>query len=75
MMKATGTMEESQIFKERFNQIASSVITFYDKFDRSVAKDQNPFTTDTDRAVWESHAVKVRTYIQESKAACAKAYM
>jgi hypothetical protein len=75
MMKATGTMEESQIFKERFNQIASSVITFYDKFDRSVAKDQNPFTTDTDRAVWESHAVKVRTYIQESKAAFAKAYM
>lgn len=75
MMKATGTMEESQVFKERFNQIASSVITFYDKFDRSVAKDQNPFTNDTDRAVWESHAVKVRSYIQESKAAFAKAYM
>ena len=75
MMKATRTMEETQVFKERFNQIASSVITFYDKFDRSVAKDQNPFTNDKDRAVWESHAVKVRTYIQESKAAFAKAYM
>jgi hypothetical protein len=75
MMKATRTMEETQVFKERFNQIASSVITFYDKFDRSVAKDQNPFTNDKDRAVWESHAVKVRAYIQESKAAFAKAYM
>lgn len=75
MMKATGTMEETQVFKERFNQIASSVITFYDKFDRSVAKEQNPFTNDTDRALWESHAVKVRSYIQESKAAFAKAYM
>lgn len=75
MMKATGTMEETQVFKERFNQIASSVITFYDKFDRSVARDQNPFTNETDRAVWEAHAIKVRTYIQESKAAFAKAYM
>ena len=75
MMKATGTMEETQVFKERFNQIASSVITFYDKFDRSVAKDQNPFSSETDRAHWESHAKKVRSYIQESKAAFAKAYM
>lgn len=75
MMKATGTMEETQVFKERFNQIASSVITFYDKFDRSVAKDQNPFSDEKDRTLWESHAIKVRTYIQESKAAFAKAYM
>ncbi len=75
MMKATETMEETQVFKERFNQIASSIITFYDKFDRSVAKDQNPFSDDKDRKLWESHAVKVRGYIQESKAAFAKAYM
>lgn len=75
MMKATGTMEETQVFKERFNLIASSVITFYDKFDRSVAKDQNPFSDEKDRALWESHAIKVRAYIQESKAAFAKAYM
>lgn len=75
MMKATGTMEESQVFKERFNQIASSVITFYDKFDRSVAADQNPFSNAQDRAMWESHAVNVRAYIQDSKAAFAKAYM
>jgi hypothetical protein len=75
MMKATSTMEETQVFKERFNQIASSVITFYDKFDRSVAKDQNPFSNEKDRALWESHAIKVRTYIQESKAAFTKAYM
>lgn len=75
MMKATSTMEETQVFKERFNQIASSVITFYDKFDRSVAKDQNPFSDEKDCALWESHAVKVRTYIQESKVAFTKAYM
>lgn len=75
MMKATERMEETQVFKERFNQIASSIITFYDKFDRSVAKDQNPFSEEQDRKMWESHAVKVRGYIQESKAAFAKAYM
>lgn len=75
MMKATETMEETQVFKERFNQIASSIITFYDKFDRSVAKDQNPFSDEKDRKLWEAHAVKVRGYIQESKAAFAKAYM
>jgi hypothetical protein len=75
MMKASSNIEESQVFKERFNQIASSVITFYDKFDRSIAADQNPFTDEKDRKVWESRAVKVRGYIQESKAAFAKAYM
>ncbi len=75
MMRATSNIEESQVFKERFNQIASSVITFYDKFDRSIAKDQNPFTNEKDRKVWEAHAVKVRAYIQDSKAAFAKAYM
>lgn len=75
MMKATSTMEESQLFKERFNQIASSVITFYDKFDRSIAADQNPFSEDRDRKAWEARAVKVRAYIKESKEAFAKAYM
>jgi len=75
MMRATSNIEESQVFKERFNQIASSVITFYDKFSRSVAKDQNPFSNAKDRKIWENHAVTVRSYIQESKAAFAKAYM
>lgn len=75
MMKATGNIEETQVFKERFNQIASSVITFYDTFDRSIASDQNPFSNEKDKAVWESNAVKVRAYIQESKAAFAKAYL
>lgn len=75
MMKATRNIEETQVFKERFNQIAASVITFYDKFDRSIGSDQNPFSHDKDRAVWESNAVKVRTYIQESKAAFTKAYL
>lgn len=75
MMKATRNIEETQLFKERFNEIAASVITFYDSFDRSIASDQNPFSDARDRAVWEANAVKVRAYIQESKAAFTKAYL
>lgn len=75
MMKATSNIEESQLFKERFNLIASSVITYYDKFDRSIAADQNPFSGDADRKAWEERAKKVRTYIKDSKEAFAKAYM
>lgn len=75
MMRATSTIEESQLFKERFNQIAATVITYYDKFDRSIAPDQNPFSGEADRKAWEERAKKVRSYIKESKAAFAKAYM
>ncbi len=75
MMKATRNIEETQVFKERFNEIAASVITFYDTFDRSIAADQNPFSNETDRAVWEANAKKVRAYIRESKAAFQKAYL
>ena len=75
MMKATRNMEETQVFKDRFNQIASSVITYYDKFERSVAKEQNPFTNEKDKKTWEMQAEKVRHYLQESKQAFTKAYM
>jgi hypothetical protein len=75
MMKATRNMEETQVFKDRFNQIASSVITYYDKFERSVAKEQNPFTNEKDKKTWEMQAAKVRHYLQESKQAFTKAYM
>lgn len=75
MMKATRNMEETQVFKDRFNQIASSVITYYDKFERSVAKEQNPFTNEKDKKTWEMQAAKVRGYLQESKQAFTKAYM
>ena len=75
MMKATGKIEESQVLKDRFNQIAASVISFYDKFNRSIAPDQNPFSEDNDRKIWEDHALKVRAYIKDSKEAFTKAYM
>lgn len=75
MMNATRNIEETQMFKDRFNEIAASVITFYDTFDRSIAADQNPFSNDADRAIWENNAKKVRAYIQESKAAFRKAYL
>ena len=75
MMRATRNMEETQVYKERFNQIASSVITYYDKFERSVAKEQNPFSDEKDKKVWEMQASKVRGYLQESKQAFTKAYM
>lgn len=75
MMKATRNMEETQVYKDRFNQIASSVITYYDKFERSVAKEQNPFSEEKDKKVWEAQAAKVRGYLQESKQAFTKAYM
>lgn len=75
MMRATRNMEETQVYKDRFNQIASSVITYYDKFERSVAKEQNPFSDEKDKKVWEMQASKVRGYLQESKQAFTKAYM
>lgn len=75
MMKATSNVEQTQLYKERFNEIAASVITFYDTFDRSIAPEQNPFSNETDRNVWEANAKKVRAYIQESKAAFRKAYL
>jgi hypothetical protein len=75
MLKANGKMDELQEFKERFNQITSAMITFYDKFDKSIAPDQNPFSNPDDRKAWELHAVKTRDYIQQSKEAFKKAYL
>jgi hypothetical protein len=75
MLKTSEQLEGMQEFKERFNQITSSAITFYDRFERSVAPDQNPFTDAKDKAAWEQHAQKARSYIKQSKEAFAKAYM
>ena len=75
MLKTSEQLEGMQEFKERFNQITSSAITFYDRFERSVAPDQNPFTDAKDKAAWEQHAQKARSYIRQSKEAFAKAYM
>lgn len=75
MLKANGNIDELQEYKERFNQITSAMITFYDKFDKSIAPDQNPFSNADDRKAWEMHATKTRNYIQQSKEAFKKAYL
>lgn len=75
MIKTTEKMDEFQEFKERFNQITSAMLTFYDRFERSIAAEQNPFTDPSDRAVWEQHAQSARSYIGQSKEAFTKAFM
>ncbi len=75
MIKTTEKMDEFQEYKERFNQITSSMLTFYDRFERSIAAEQNPFTDPNDRAVWEQHAQSARNYIHQSKEAFTKAFM
>lgn len=75
MLKANGNIDELQEYKERFNQITSAMITFYDKFDKSISPEQNPFSNADDRKAWEMHATKTRNYIQQSKEAFKKAYL
>ena len=75
MLKTSEKLEGMQEFKERFNQITAQAITFYDRFDRSIAPEQNPFTDAKDKAAWEAHAKKARSYIQQSKEGFTKAYM
>ncbi len=75
MLKTSEKLDGMQEFKERFNQITASAITFYDRFERSIAPEQNPFTDAKDKAAWELHAKKARTYIKQSKEGFSRAYM
>ena len=75
MLRTSEQYEAMQEFKERFNGLTSALITFYDRFERSIAADQNPFSEKSDREAWEQHAKKAREYIKQSKEAFAKAYM
>jgi hypothetical protein len=75
MLKTSEQLDGMQEFKERFNQITASAITFYDRFERSIAPEQNPFTDPKDKAAWGQHAKKARAYIQQSKDGFSKAYM
>ncbi|MDZ7902811.1 MAG: hypothetical protein U5L01_09860 [Rheinheimera sp.] len=76
VLKTSEQLEAMQEYKERFNQIhCLKVITYYDRFERSIAPDQNPFTDPADKASWEQHAQKARSYIKQSKEAFTKAYM
>ena len=75
MLKANSKIDELQEYKENFNEITSAMITFYDKFDKSITPDQNPFSNADDRKAWELHAARTRNYIQQSKEAFKKAYL
>jgi hypothetical protein len=75
LLKTAEQLESVQEYKERFNQITAAALTFYDRFERSIAAEQNPFTDASDKAAWESHAKKARAYIKESKEAFSKAYL
>lgn len=75
MLRTSEQYEAMQEFKERFNGLTSALITFYDRFERSIAADQNPFSEKADREAWEQHAKRAREYIKQSKEAFAKAYM
>jgi hypothetical protein len=75
MLKANANIDQLQEFKERFNLIASAMITYYDKFDKSISTEQNPFSNPDDRKAWELHAIETRKYIQQSKESFKKAYL
>ncbi|WP_228289583.1 BAR domain-like protein A BdpA [Shewanella cyperi] len=75
LLRTSGYIETTQGYKERFNQITAQVLSFYDRFERSVAPEANPFSEGEDRKLWEQHAVRARAYIKDSRAAFQKAYM
>jgi hypothetical protein len=75
MLRTSDHIEGTLAFKERFNQLTAQVITFYERFERSVAKEQNPFTDAADKALWEKQALKARDYVKQSRDAFLRAYM
>lgn len=75
LLKTSEQLESVQEYKERFNQVTAAALTFYDRFERSIAPEQNPFTDSADKTAWENHAKKARAYIKESKEAFSKAYL
>lgn len=75
VLKTSEQLEQTQSYKDQFNQIASAMLTYYDKFERSVNSNQNPFTEPADKQIWENHAQKARNYLQQSKESFNKAYL
>ncbi|MBT1445658.1 hypothetical protein KJI95_14180 [Shewanella sp. JM162201] len=75
MLRTSSYLENTQGYKERFNQITAQVLTFFDRFERSVSPEMNPFSEADDRKLWEQHAVKARAYIKESRDSFQRAYM
>ncbi|MDP5134366.1 hypothetical protein ORJ04_00195 [Rheinheimera baltica] len=75
VLKTSEQLEQTQSYKDQFNQITSAMLTYYDRFERSVNSAQNPFTESGDKQLWESHAQKARQYLQQSKESFNRAYL
>jgi hypothetical protein len=75
MLKANNNIDELQGFKERFNLITSAMITYYDKYEKTISTDQNPFSKPDDRKAWELRAIETRHYVQQSKEAFREKYL
>ncbi|WP_445766155.1 BAR domain-like protein A BdpA [Rheinheimera sp.] len=75
VLKTSEQLEQTQSYRDQFNQITSAMLTYYDRFERSVNSAQNPFTDNGDKQLWENHAQKARQYLQQSKDAFARAYL
>ena len=75
VLKTSEQLEQTQSYRDQFNQITSAMLTYYDRFERSVNSAQNPFTDNGDKQLWENHAQKARQYLQQSKDAFQRAYL
>ncbi|MAD74109.1 MAG: hypothetical protein CML20_04800 [Rheinheimera sp.] len=75
VLKTSEQLEQTQSYKDQFNQITSAVLTYYDRFERSVHPSQNPFSDAADKQIWENHALKARNYLQQSKESFNRAYL
>ncbi|GHG70170.1 hypothetical protein GCM10010919_20630 [Alishewanella longhuensis] len=75
VLKTSELLDAMQSYKDGFNQITSAMLTYYERFERSVATEQNPFTEKADREAWENHARKAREYLKQSKESFNKAYL
>lgn len=75
VLKTSELLDGMQSYKDGFNQITSAMLTYYERFERSVAPEQNPFTEKADKDAWENHARKARDYLKQSKESFNKAYL
>ncbi|CAM5225553.1 BAR domain-like protein A BdpA [Alishewanella longhuensis] len=75
VLKTSELLDAMQSYKDGFNQITSAMLTYYERFERSVAAEQNPFTEKADKEAWENHARKAREYLKQSKESFNKAYL
>lgn len=75
VLKTSELLDGMQSYKDGFNTITSAMLTYYERFERSVAPEQNPFTNKADKDAWEAHARKAREYLRQSKESFNKAYL